>query len=55
MLARHLAFSAQIAGYSVMLCRADKMFKYVNLSVLDGMRDRAMGSYIKTGIAKGYY
>lgn len=49
-LARHLAFSALKAGYSVMFCRTDKMFKHLKLSGLDGTRDRTMGSYIRADI-----
>jgi len=50
MLARHLAFSALKAGHSVMFCRADKLFKHLKLSGLDGTRDRAMGQYIRASL-----
>ncbi len=46
-LAKHLAFSALKAGYSVTFARADKLFKNLRLSILDGSHDRIMGSYIR--------
>ena len=47
MLARHLAFSALKAGYSVLFTRADKMFNSLKLSILDGSHDRTLRYYLK--------
>lgn len=47
MLARHLAFSALKAGYSVLFVRADKMFDALKLSILDGSHDRTLRYYLK--------
>ena len=47
MLARHLAFSALKAGYSVLFTRADKMFDALKLSILDGSHDRTLRYYLK--------
>lgn len=47
MLARHLAFSALKAGYSVLFVRADKMFESLKLSILDGSHDRTLRYYLK--------
>ena len=46
-LARHLAFSALKAGYSVLFTRADKMFDALKLSILDGSYDRTLRHYLK--------
>lgn len=45
-LARHLAFEALKAGYSVLFTRADKMFEALKLSVLDGGHDRTLSSIL---------
>jgi len=47
MLARHLAFSALKAGYSILFARADKMFDALKLSILDGSHDRTLRYYLK--------
>lgn len=47
MLARHLAFAALKAGYSVLFVRADKMFDALKLSILDGGHDRTLRYYLK--------
>ena len=47
MFARHLAFAALKAGYSVLFTRADKMFDTLKLSVLDGGHDRTLRYYLK--------
>jgi DNA replication protein DnaC len=47
MLARHLAFAALKAGYSVLFTRADKMFEALKLSILDGSHDRVLRYYLK--------
>ena len=47
MLARHLAFAALKAGYSVLFTRADKMFDSLKLSLLDGGHDRTLRHYLK--------
>lgn len=47
MLARHLAFSALKAGYSVLFVRADKLFESLKLSILDGSHDRTLRYYLK--------
>jgi DNA replication protein DnaC len=47
MLARHLAFAALKAGYSVLFVRADKMFDALKLSILDGSHDRTLRYYLK--------
>ena len=47
MLARHLAFSALKAGYSVLFVRADKMFNALKLSTIDGSHKRTLRYYIK--------
>ncbi len=36
-LAKHLAFACLKAGYSVTFARADKLFKHLRLSAIDGM------------------
>jgi DNA replication protein DnaC len=46
-LAKHLAFSALKAGYSVTFVRADKMFRHLKLSLIDGSHDRTIGSYLR--------
>ncbi|MHB1336679.1 MAG: ATP-binding protein [Candidatus Humimicrobiaceae bacterium] len=46
-LAKHLAFSALKAGHSVIFARADKMFRYLKLSLLDGSHDRTIDSYLR--------
>jgi len=50
MLARHLAFSALKAGYSVLFTRADKMFEALKLSLLDGGHDRTLKYFLKYDI-----
>jgi len=47
MLARHLAYAALKAGYSVLFTRADKMFDALKLALLDGSHDRALRYYLK--------
>lgn len=47
MLARHLAYAALKAGYSVLFTRADKMFDALKLSLLDGGHDRILRHYLK--------
>lgn len=47
MLARHLAYAALKAGYSVLFTRADKMFGALKLALLDGSHDRALRYYLK--------
>ena len=49
-LARHLAFSALKAGSSVSFTRADKMFRHLKLSSIDGSRDRTIGFYIRADL-----
>ncbi len=46
-LARHLAFAALKAGHSVLFTRADKMFKGLKLSTLDGDHNRTLRYYLK--------
>ncbi len=50
MLAKHLAFSALKAGYSVTFARADKLFKHLKLSAIDGTFERTIRSYIRPDI-----
>jgi len=50
MLAKHLAFTALKAGYAVTFARADKLFKHLRLSTLDGTFERAIRSYIRPDI-----
>jgi DNA replication protein DnaC len=49
-LAKHLAFAALKAGYSVAFARADKLFKHLKLSIIDGSHDRTIGSYLRPDI-----
>jgi DNA replication protein DnaC len=49
-LAKHLAFSALKAGHSVTFARADKMFKHLKLSIIDGSHDRTIGSYLRPAL-----
>lgn len=46
-LAKHLAFSALKAGHSVTFARADKMFRHLKFSIIDGSHDRTIGSYLR--------
>lgn len=46
-LVKHLAFAALKAGYSVTFARADKLFKHLKLSILDGSHDRVISSYLR--------
>lgn len=46
-LAKHLAFAALKGGYSVTFSRADKLFRHLKLSILDGSHDRVIGSYLR--------
>ena len=46
-LARHLAFGALKSGHSVMFARADKMFRHLKISIIDGTHDRAVGAYLR--------
>jgi DNA replication protein DnaC len=50
MLAKHLAFSALKAGYAVTFARADKFFKHLKLSAIDGTFERTIHSYIRPDI-----
>lgn len=45
-LARHLAFMALKSSYNVLFSRADKMFKHLHFSILDGSHERAMKYYL---------
>jgi len=47
MTARHLAYAALKAGYSVAFTRADKMFDSLKLATLDGSHERALRYYLK--------
>ena len=49
-LAKHLAFTCLKAGYSVTFARADKLFKHLRLSAIDGTYERTIGSYLRTDI-----
>jgi len=49
-LAKHLAFSALKAGYSVTFARTDKLFKHLKLSAIDGSYERTIRSYLKPDI-----
>ena len=49
-LAKHLAFCALKAGYSVTFTRADKFFKHLRLSAIDGTYERTISSYIRPDI-----
>jgi len=46
-LAKHLAFCALKAESSVTFARADKMFKHLKLSIIDGSHERTIGSYLR--------
>jgi DNA replication protein DnaC len=46
-LAKHLAFISLKAGHSVIFARADKMFKHLKLSIIDGSHDRTVGTYLR--------
>jgi len=50
MLAKHLAFAALKAGYSVTFARTDKFFKHLRLSAIDGTYERILRSYLKPDI-----
>jgi len=50
MLAKHLAFSALKAGYAVTFARADKLFKHLKLSAIDGTFERTIHSYMRPDI-----
>jgi DNA replication protein DnaC len=50
MLAKHLAFAALKAGHSVTFARADKFFKHLKLSAIDGTFERTIHSYIRPDI-----
>ena len=50
MIARHLAFSALKAGYSVLFTRADRMFEALKLSVLDGSHGKTLKYFLKYDI-----
>jgi len=50
MLARHLAFAALKAGYSVLFTRADKMFDALKLSTIDGSHERTLRYYLKPSL-----
>lgn len=50
MLAKHLAFAALKASYSVTFARADKLFKHLKLSAIDGTYERTISSYIRPDI-----
>lgn len=49
-LAKHLAFAALKAGYSVTFARNDKFFKHLRLSSIDGTYERTLRSYLKPDI-----
>jgi DNA replication protein DnaC len=49
-LAKHIAFCALKGGYSVTFTRADKFFKHLRLSTIDGTYERTIGSYIRPDI-----
>jgi hypothetical protein len=49
-LAKHLAFCALKASYSVIFTRADKFFKHLRLSAIDGTYERTISSYIRPDI-----
>jgi len=49
-LAKHLAFTCLKAGYSVTFARADKLFKHLRLSAIDGTYERTIGSYLRPDI-----
>jgi len=49
-LAKHIAFCALKSGYSVTFTRADKFFKHLRLSAIDGTYERTIGSYIRPDI-----
>ncbi len=49
-LAKHLAFAALKAGYSVNFARTDKFFKHLKLSTIDGTYERTIRSYLKPDI-----
>lgn len=46
-LAKHLAFAALKASYSVIFARTDKFFRYLRLSILDGTHERTVSSYLR--------
>jgi len=46
-LAKTIAFYALKQGYSVTFTRADKMYKHLKLSSLDGTHTRTLGSYLR--------
>ncbi|NQT67164.1 MAG: ATP-binding protein, partial [Actinobacteria bacterium] len=48
--AKHLAFACLKAGYSVTFARADKLFKHLRLSTIDGTYERTIGSYLRPDI-----
>lgn len=50
MLAKHLAFAALKAGYNVTFARADKLFKHLKLSAIDGTFERTIRSYLRPDI-----
>jgi len=50
MLAKHLAFAALKAGYAVSFARADKLFKHLRLSSIDGTFERTLRSYMRPDI-----
>jgi len=45
-LAKHLSFMALKSGYSVVFTRAEKMFRHLCSSLLDGTRERALRYYL---------
>lgn len=49
-LAKHLAFTCLKAGHSVTFARADKLFKHLRLSAIDGTYERTIGSYLRPDI-----
>jgi len=46
-LAKTIALYALKQGYSVTFVRADKMYKHLRLSLLDGTHTRALGAYLR--------
>ena len=46
-LARHLAFGVLKSGYSVIFARADKMFRHLKISIVDGTHDRTVCTYLR--------
>ena len=46
-LAKHPAFSTLKTEHSVIFARADKMFRHLKLSLIDGSHDRTIGMYLR--------